>query len=48
MIRLSGSVKFYETSGLIAPAGRSRAGYRVCGEADIRTLRFIRRAEHQT
>ena len=38
------AIRYYETSGLIAPAGRREGGYRVYGEADIRTLRFIRRA----
>jgi MerR family copper efflux transcriptional regulator len=38
------AIRYYETAGVIAPAGRNEGGYRVYGEADIRTLRFIRRA----
>jgi MerR family transcriptional regulator, copper efflux regulator len=38
------AIRYYETAGLIAPAGRSDGGYRVYGAADIRILRFIRRA----
>jgi MerR family copper efflux transcriptional regulator len=38
------AIRYYETAGLIAPAGRSEGGYRVYGEADIRILGFIRRA----
>src|SRR6516225_5966125 len=38
------AIRYYETAGLIAPAGRSQGGYRIYGEADIRILRFVRRA----
>lgn len=46
--RLSGvsqrMVRHYETLGLLAPVARTEAGYRQYGEADVNTLRFIRRA----
>jgi MerR family copper efflux transcriptional regulator len=38
------AIRYNETARRIAPAGRSEGGYRVYGEADIRVLRFIRRA----
>ncbi len=37
-------LRYYETIGLIPKAGRTEAGYRTYGEADVNTLRFIRRA----
>lgn len=38
------AIRYYETAGLIMQAGRSEGGYRVYDNADIRVLRFIRRA----
>ena len=34
----------YEEVGLVAPAARSDAGYRRYGDAQVQTLRFLRRA----
>ncbi len=37
-------IRYYEQIGLIAPAARTDSGYRTYSEAEVHTLRFIRRA----
>jgi MerR family copper efflux transcriptional regulator len=38
------TIRYYEEIGLIRPAGRSNGNYRVYGDLEVETLRFIRRA----
>lgn len=38
------TIRYYESIGLIEPAGRRANGYRSYSEADMRTLAFIKRA----
>ena len=37
-------LRYYESIDLVPRAGRTAAGYRVYGEREVQTLRFIRRA----
>jgi MerR family copper efflux transcriptional regulator len=39
------TIRFYERKGLIEPAQRSPAGYRLFGENTIKRVRFIKRAQ---
>ena len=38
------AIRYYESIGLIAAAARTHSGYRVYGDHDVQTLRFIQRA----
>ena len=37
-------IRYYEETGLIPKADRSQSGYRIYGDGEVHTLRFIRRA----
>lgn len=37
-------IRYYEEIALIPPPARSQSGYRIYGEDDVHTLRFVRRA----
>ena len=39
------TVRYYERIGLLRPEGRTRANYRVYGEASLEQLKFIRAAQ---
>ena len=39
------TVRYYERNDLLSPAGRLGSGYRRYGEAELKRLRFIRRAK---
>ncbi len=38
------AIRYYESIGLITAAHRTHSGYRVYGDQDVQTLRFIQRA----
>jgi Zn(II)-responsive transcriptional regulator len=39
------TVRYYERSNLLSPAGRLASGYRRYGQSELKRLRFIRRAK---
>ena len=42
----SDTLRYYEPEGLIEPAGKSPAGYRLYDQDSARRLRFIKQAQH--
>lgn len=40
------TVRYYEKEGLLAPARKTDAGYRLYDDTAIRRLRFIKQAQH--
>ncbi len=39
-----GTLRNYEQHGLLKPAGRSKAGHRLCGAEEVTRLQFIKQA----
>ena len=39
------TVRYYERRGIVVAARRSRSGYRVYGEDDVKRIRFIKQAQ---
>ncbi len=39
------AIRFYEAEGIVLPAARTRAGYRLYGDDALRRLNFIRHAQ---
>ena len=50
MARLAGvsadTLRYYEKEGLIAPASKTAAGYRLYTDEGVRRVRFIKHAQH--
>jgi len=40
------TLRYYEKEGLIAPASRTAAGYRLFNDEAVRRIRFIKHAQH--